>query len=132
MGDAKCLECHTAIADLVSVSRGYHSSAKVKNRKCLECHNDHHGREFQMVRFNPVGFDHALTSYRLEGKHGKLSCAQCHKATHIRDRKLRQKSWTYFGLAPRCLGCHSNYHRSSGDGRDDCLKCHSFDTFSIE
>ncbi len=128
MGDAKCLGCHSVVAELVRADRGYHASSEAKNRRCLECHSEHHGRGFQIVHFNPEEFDHGLAKYRLQGKHRNLSCTRCHKAEFISDEKLKKKSGTYLGLERRCLSCHDGYHED--DTGEDCLECHSFDSFS--
>ncbi len=127
MGDAKCLGCHELIANLVKASRGYHSSATAKGTRCFKCHNEHHGREFQIVRFNPEGFDHRLAKYPLKGRHRQLGCADCHKPKLIRNEVLKKRVRTYLGLDRRCLSCHKKYHQD-GTG-EDCLSCHSFDSF---
>ena len=129
MGDAKCLTCHTVVADLIKADRGFHSSAVAKKQRCLQCHNEHHGRDFELVRFNPTGFDHAQAKYSLSGKHRGLSCGSCHRAKFIRDETLKSKKGTYLGLSKKCLGCHDRYHED--DTGEDCGQCHSFKTFSM-
>jgi hypothetical protein len=61
--NAKCLECHKEIKSLITKKRGYHASSVVKAQDCFACHSEHHGRKFEMVRFDEKAFDHA--SYRV-------------------------------------------------------------------
>ncbi len=52
VSDRKCLECHTDIQSLINKKSGYHAESSVKAKDCFECHSDHHGRKFDMVRFD--------------------------------------------------------------------------------
>ena len=72
VSDRKCLDCHTEIQSLINNNRGYHAESTVKAKDCFECHSDHHGRKFDMVRFDEDNFDHDLTGYGLEGKHEEV------------------------------------------------------------
>ena len=61
----KCLKCHTEIQQRISAQKGYHSSAEVKGKQCTICHNEHHGKNFQLIRLNVSTFNHNLTGYPL-------------------------------------------------------------------
>jgi len=123
----KCLDCHKEIASRIVDKRGYHSSAEVRGNTCIKCHSEHHGRNFQIIRFEAEEFDHSKSGYNLSGAHAKLSCRQCHKAEFIAEPKIKVKSKTYLGLEQNCLSCHENYHQ--GTLSSDCASCHNFKLF---
>ena len=127
VSNKKCLDCHLDIGIRISESRGYHSSAEVKGKSCTECHSDHHGRNFQMIRFDTDQFNHVLTGYDLLGAHAKINCNTCHKTENITDPNLKSKSSTYLGLDPKCFTCHTDYHQ--GTLSSDCASCHDFKAF---
>jgi len=127
VSNEKCLDCHLDIGIRISESRGYHSSAEVKGKSCTECHSDHHGRNFQMIRFDTDQFNHALTGYNLLGAHAKINCKTCHKVGNIIDPKVALKPSTYLGLVQECLTCHTDYHQ--GTLSLECASCHDFNAF---
>ena len=67
--DDKCLSCHQEINDLILSGRGYHVSSDMNGKDCVDCHNDHHGRKFEMIRFEESTFDHLLAGFELQGAH---------------------------------------------------------------
>lgn len=124
----KCLACHTEIKSRVDARRGYHSSKQVYKKSCILCHSDHHGRQFQIVRFDKDKFDHTLTGYKLEGRHAEKKCADCHVQKNITDLKIKKKKrTTYLGLGQACLTCHEDYHQKTLPAR--CEQCHNFQAF---
>ncbi len=123
----KCLDCHTEILERIRTSKGYHSSSAVRDKQCIECHSDHHGKNFQLVRLNTTGFDHALTGFTLSKPHSVLACKDCHKTELIKDQKIRNKQFTYLGVGESCLTCHSDYHL--GTLSPSCLDCHGPEAF---
>ncbi len=124
---AKCLECHKEIRERVQASTGYHASLVVKNKECHECHSDHNGRKFQMIRIDTLRFNHRHTGYPLEGGHNKISCRSCHKALFITDPVLKKRKETFLGLEKRCASCHSDVHQPSLGV--ECQSCHKFESF---
>jgi len=128
VSNEKCLDCHKEIGTLIKNNKGYHSSPEVKGKNCFACHNEHHGRNFDITRYNEEGFDHKLTGYELLGKHKEVACNDCHKPEFIKD-KISQKTQghTHLGLRTDCLSCHADYH--NGALGTDCTKCHNFDRF---
>ena len=124
---AKCLDCHQEIKALISAKKGYHASSEVSKQECSACHNDHHGRNFQIIRLNKKQFNHALTGFKLQGKHAKIDCKECHKPDFIKDPKFKKKPTTYIGLNQDCLSCHDDYHQ--GKLSKDCASCHNFNSF---
>lgn len=123
----KCLACHKEIKDNIAANKGYHASKEVRGKNCATCHNDHHGRNFQLIKFNKKTFNHALTGFTLKGQHAKENCESCHKPEHISDPKLKKKASTYLGLNQKCLSCHDDYHQSKMSA--NCAECHNFDSW---
>lgn len=124
----KCLECHVEIKSLVDSNKGFHSSGGVKNKDCFQCHSEHHGRKFEMIRFDTNSFNHnTATGYALEGEHKKVDCRECHNPGNINDTKLKQRKDTYLGLDQKCLSCHADFHE--GSLPNNCLQCHSMEGF---
>ena len=105
--DNNCLECHKLLAERVRAGQGYHATLK---QPCADCHSDHRGLDYQMIRWIPEEFDHRLTGFPLEEAHSRLKCAQCHKER------------SFLGLAKTCLPCHADQHQ--GQLATDCLSCH--------
>lgn len=123
----KCLACHSEIKVRIDQQKGYHSSNEISGKECIVCHSDHHGRGFELIRFDKEKFDHNLTGYRLLGAHKKKDCKSCHKQDFISNKEIKKKKYTYLGLGTDCLSCHNDYHRSTMSS--DCKKCHDFNLF---
>ncbi len=127
VSNVKCLDCHKEIKSLLTQNRGYHSGATVKNKECIECHSEHHGRTFEMTRFDEKKFDHNLTKYKLEGKHAEVDCRKCHIPENIENADLKKRKNTFLGLDKKCLSCHDDYHQKTMS--NDCSKCHNIVAF---
>lgn len=123
----KCLDCHTEIKDLINNNRGYHSTSEVKNKECFSCHSEHHGRNFQIVRFDKNNFDHKKTGFELTGKHKNIDCNSCHQSKNIKNNELKKRSGTFLGLDTKCISCHLDVHQ--GTLSINCNDCHSTETF---
>lgn len=124
---SKCLDCHTEIKQFINANRGYHAYPEVKNRECASCHNEHHGRNFRIVNFNPDGFDHNKTGFKLTGAHYKKECKDCHQSKFISDGKLKKRNKTHLGLDQKCVSCHEDYHQNTLG--KDCANCHLTEKF---
>jgi hypothetical protein len=126
--NTKCLDCHKEIQTRIQAGKGYHASKEVKGKQCASCHNDHHGRNFEIVRFDTTSFDHRLSNYVLEGKHARLACRECHQPSKIKDPEVMKKTFqTYLGLDTKCLSCHDDYHQNTLSV--SCTDCHTQDEF---
>ena len=124
----KCLDCHSEIKNLISEKNGYHASSEVQGKDCFACHSEHHGKSFQLTRFDQEHFDHRLTGYQLEGKHGQIECKDCHKPDFIKQKITQKKeAGTFLGLGIKCLSCHEDYHQHTLS--TECASCHGFDSF---
>ena len=128
VSNSKCLECHTELKARIDLQKGYHSSAEVRGKECVRCHSDHHGLAFQIVRFDKSNFDHTLAGFALSDTHSNKQCTSCHKSAFIKDPDIRKKKFTYLGLNPECLTCHTDYHQKTLSVK--CEECHDFETFS--
>ena len=123
----KCLECHKEIRTLISQKKGYHSSTETTSKDCFACHSEHHGRKFDMVRFDREKFNHNLTRYKLEGAHATVECKECHRPENIQDNAIRKKKDTFLGLNEDCKSCHSDYHQNTLP--TNCVACHDTKAF---
>ncbi len=123
----KCLACHTLLKARIDQGKGYHSSKEISGKECIICHSDHHGRKFEMIRFDKDKFDHNFTGYELFGAHKKKDCKDCHKTDFISKKEIKKKKYTYLGLETDCLSCHADYHQNTMSS--DCKKCHDFNLF---
>ena len=122
----RCLVCHTEIRSRLEAGSGLHG--RNKYQQCVDCHKEHHGREFAMRKIDTKSFDHALTGYMLKGKHAPVDCAKCHKEEMIRSVDIAKKeggfkAHTYLGLSTDCGACHRDVHAGQLPAR--CEQCHT-------
>ena len=126
ISEQKCLDCHKTLKSRIAQNKGYHVSSAIKGKQCISCHSEHHGVNFEMVRFEKATFNHNLTGYELKGSHKINDCTKCHKPDNIADIKQKMVKSTYLGLNTSCVTCHDDYHQKTLD--NDCSKCHNFET----
>jgi hypothetical protein len=124
----KCLSCHKEIKSLIDRNRGYHVSNDVKGKDCIKCHSDHHGRNFDMTRFDEKNFNHNLASYELTGAHTRIDCRKCHMPDLVGDPELKKRKETFLGLDTKCNACHKDVHQKTLG--NDCAKCHTTEKFA--
>lgn len=108
----KCMACHDTVREQVQSGRGFHAD---KGKACEDCHPDHRGADFQLVRMEHQQFDHNPTGFPLEGEHARIACADCHTKPGV---------WT--GLSTGCADCHDEPHGvATGHAMlADCERCH--------
>lgn len=128
VSNSRCLECHSEIKSRIDQNRGYHATSEVRSKECAQCHSDHHGRKFDMVRFDEKNFNHNATGYELTGKHRQIDCRACHQPNYVADAGLKKRSETFLGLQQQCLSCHDDYHQKTLS--KDCASCHQTDAFA--
>lgn len=125
---SKCLDCHKEIQQLININKGYHASKEAKGKKCTQCHGEHFGRNFDIASFDEDLFNHDIAGYKLEGKHSKINCADCHKPALIEKNISQKKNGiTFLGLGTECLSCHEDFHQSTLSG--SCVSCHNQNAF---
>lgn len=127
----KCLECHEPLRSRVSAERGFH--ATVAGRSCTECHKDHFGEDFDLVRFEPDSFNHTTAGFELVEAHGGIECRDCHQQRLISDPAVRDFKGapgaldrTFLGLGTTCVACHTadDPHERQFAERG-CEECHT-------
>ncbi|NUQ82425.1 MAG: hypothetical protein HUU10_12505 [Bacteroidetes bacterium] len=132
----KCMDCHQSIGADWTSGQGYHGWLKINEKKtCIQCHSDHNGLNFEMVRWletDKTRLNHSKTGYELIGAHRKATCESCHQpANH--SEKLRkadqsiQSATTYLALTTQCLSCHFDEHR--GTLGESCEDCHDLENW---
>ena len=128
--NTKCLDCHTPIANRIEASLGYH--ATVADQNCGNCHKDHFGLDFDVLRFEPETFDHNLSGFELVGAHVTTECRSCHQpefisATEVIEFKSAHDALdkTWLGASTQCSFCHAS-DNDHGDqfGNQECDTCH--------
>jgi len=128
----KCLDCHREIAAMRAGGPGLHANEDFAN--CIDCHNEHHGRDYDLI-FWPDGqenFKHDVLGYEMTGAHLKLKCRQCHGVKHVTNpgelRSLNKEfDRTWLGLDRQCLSCHRDPHDGTltgGPKQTTCTSCH--------
>lgn len=123
----KCLACHTELKSRIDQNKGYHVSSEIKGKSCVTCHSDHHGRNFQLIRFSKEKFNHNLTGFKLTGAHALKQCTDCHKPSFISSPAIKKKRYTYLGLSQECTTCHTDYHQNTL--KPGCTDCHDQNAF---
>lgn len=125
--NSRCLSCHTEINSLISQDKGYHASPEVKNKDCWSCHSEHHGRDFRIINFDLKEFDHEVTGFKLDGKHSRIDCIECHQSKFISNPELKKRENTYLGLDKNCITCHEDPHQNTLG--TNCSSCHNTEKF---
>ena len=112
---ALCLDCHEDVASDIAGKQGYHGLFDdAWEQDCASCHTDHEGRDADIVRLNPITFDHAFTDFPLRGSHEEQECDGCHTA----ESKHRE--------APSdCFSCHEEDNVHGETMGTDCGDCHT-------
>lgn len=113
-----CQECHLAAS---------FKDAKSDCHVCHEADDDHKGRLGMQCAacHNPNGwkfwiFDHdTQTKFKLDGKHAKLNCHDCHLTRVTKDLKLPKE----------CNACHHRDDIHAGGFGPHCERCHDTEDF---
>lgn len=116
--ETACIDCHD-----VKLFKGTPDN-------CFGCHEDddnHNGKSGNRCEncHNPTdwadtSFDHARdTDFPLEGKHGQLTCNDCHTDDPFNDV-----------METTCVSCHLEDDEHAGHNGTDCETCHSNESWT--
>jgi len=108
--DLECTECHQ------------HEQFTPLSQDCITCHEEEHKGQLSSKcqdchttdQFKTVTFKHKDVDFQTKGKHGKISCTECH------DVGL-------FDQDRDCISCHTDVHK--GKLGDNCTQCHGYDNW---
>ena len=125
IADDKCRVCHEEVFSRQQQGKGLH--ATYQGRRCIECHKEHHGKGFSIIKFDTTAFVHKTVGYVLDGAHAHLRCRECHRQDKLRaddilGRPEERRSRTFLGLPTNCVGCHRDPHGAQLGAV--CTRCH--------
>ncbi|MDH3457503.1 MAG: hypothetical protein OER90_11760, partial [Gemmatimonadota bacterium] len=115
--------------------KGLHATFTEEN--CADCHTDHFGLDFDMVRLDTTAFRHDSTGFELAGSHAELGCRECHRSewiiasdviAYVREHGTAET--TFLGVGTTCLACHEPddpHNRQFPD--QPCEDCHGESTW---
>ncbi len=114
-----CLDCHKPVNKDISTRSGYHGRLPdIATTTCKSCHDEHLGRDADIVHLDPLSFKHGKTDFPLEGAHRSAACSTCHKT----GKK-------YAEAPSRCSSCHGEQDPHRGNLGDDCQNCHTSESW---
>ena len=115
---ALCADCHKDIAADLKLKRGFHGHQLAPGANCTACHTEHKGRSANIARFDRDSFVHAVTGFKLDGRHATTACTAC----HVAGKPFRTVPTT-------CFDCHRKEDVHRGKLGEDCAACHSAASF---
>ena len=130
-----CLDCHTPLRNRIEAGKGFHSTLTPQN--CADCHKDHFGIDFNMIRLDTLAFNHSDTGFELRGSHQETTCRGCHIPDNILAADVRlfkgqhdALEKTFLGLEASCIGCHQaeSPHQEQFPDKE-CSDCHVEETW---
>jgi len=119
---ARCERCHETVAQQRATGEGTHGRYPNVER-CADCHLEHKGADYDLLRSALADFDHTLTTFSL-ARHARdyadlpLACDDCHVNTH--------------NFSPNLVACEDCHRAANADFMTahiadfgaDCLVCH--------
>jgi hypothetical protein len=119
--DELCTECHLSTLEQLQNQSGTHGKLPT-SVECSSCHQDHRGRDFDLLEPALEKFDHTRTTFSLIHHQinfdtTPMKCSNCHA-----NRE-------FTGETRVCMECHEaegrfNLNDHSQDFGDSCLACH--------
>jgi hypothetical protein len=112
--DSLCLSCHKPVAADITAKTGFHGrSPLMRGVACSYCHDDHKGRDADIIHLDSTLFQHDSTDFPLTGAHRATVCASC----HVKGKPFR--------VAPSaCFACHDKDQPHKRALGNDCQNCH--------
>lgn len=115
--EVRCELCHAnqRYEDIDTGCKACHQTQDVhRGRNGNDCRNCHNPESWKAI-----DFDHATTDFPLEGRHRKVSCRTCHRATLYQEE-----------LSTQCIDCHRSDDAHKGRNGTKCKDCHSPEKWS--
>ena len=115
--ELSCTSCHTDPHQGQFKDRMQRARADGTAGGCEACHSTKSWKEL-------TGFDHAKTSFPLQGAHRATACMDCHKPPNQETRLIHVD----FKAAPtKCQDCHQDIHggQFARAGGTACADCHN-------
>lgn len=110
-----CLTCHTDVRTDVLAGIGYHGrNPDAKTADCYTCHDEHEGRDANILGLRVEAFSHLHTDFQLLGSHENVACEGCHAPGTAHRDTPRQ-----------CADCHGGDDVHAGALSLQCGSCHS-------
>jgi len=106
----------SSIVTLVLLSVSLFSQSPHGESLKINCASCHDPSGWASVRDTLI-FDHASTSFELEGRHEDIDCKSCHM------------SLIFSSVNSNCIDCHTDVHSMTVG--NDCARCHGFETWLV-
>ena len=110
-----CEKCHgnaRTVADMKSAPQDcfscHQKDDRHKGQFGQDCGSCHTSKGWQGATFN-----HNFSTFKLEGKHAKVACEQCHVNN------------VFKGTPTDCFSCHQKNDEHKGQFGTDCASCHT-------
>jgi len=110
--ETECSKCHTTGKTYRSAQNACVACHKKDDEhkgklgtKCADCHTETDWKEAR--------FDHDTTDFKLEDKHAKAKCKDCHKDNVFKDTPVA------------CVSCHRKDDKHKGSFGEKCQTCHN-------
>jgi len=114
-----CRDCHEDVDRDIRDKRGFHGRITgIATTECKSCHSEHLGRDADIIRLDPLAFDHRHTDFPLGGAHTSVACSACHET----NKK-------YAEAASTCHACHDEQDPHRGNLGDECRNCHTVESW---
>lgn len=110
--DVACAKCHAPgrkYREAPGICIGCHKKDDAHKGKlggkCADCHTEADWKEAR--------FDHDSTNFKLEDKHAKAKCKDCHKNNEFKNTPMA------------CVACHRKDDKHKGRFGEKCQSCHN-------
>lgn len=110
--DVACAKCHAPgrkYREAPGVCFGCHRKDDAHKgklgEKCADCHTETDWKEAR--------FDHDTTDFKLEDRHAKVKCKDCHKNNEFKNTPMA------------CVSCHRKDDKHKGRFGEKCQSCHN-------
>lgn len=116
--ETECIKCHRLGSKYRSAQSAciacHKKDDEHKGRlgaKCADCHAE--------LDWKEARFDHDTTDFKLEDKHAKAKCKDCHKDNVFKDTPMA------------CVSCHRKDDKHKGRFGEKCQTCHNARTWDV-